>query len=147
VPYENLVIDYLDTRNYEAALVDLNLTDSPDPDPYPFWHQAEATGGQNYSRWNDRRASEYLEQARLETDISDRARLYRNFQTHFNRELPAILLYYPVYNYAVSAQVNGVSVGPLYESSDRLSTLREWFLVAGGVVDEADEPEIQTLEP
>jgi len=147
VPYENLVIDYLDTRNYEAALVDLNLTDSPDPDPYPFWHQAEATGGQNYSRWNDRRASEYLEQARLETDISDRARLYRNFQTHFNRELPAILLYYPVYNYAVSAQVNGVSVGPLYESSDRLSTLREWFLVAGGVVDDADEPEIQTLEP
>jgi peptide/nickel transport system substrate-binding protein len=147
VPYENLVIDYLDTRNYEAALVDLNLTDSPDPDPYPFWHQAEATGGQNYSRWNDRRASEYLEQARLETDISDRARLYRNFQTHFNRELPAILLYYPVYNYAVSAQVNGVSVGPLYESSDRLSTLRAWFLVAGGVVDDANEPEIQTLEP
>ncbi len=147
VPYDNLVIDYLDTRNYEAALVDINLTDSPDPDPYPFWHQAEATGGQNYSRWNDRRASEYLEQARLETDLLDRARLYRNFQTHFNRELPAILLYYPVYNYAVSAQVNGVSVGPLYESSDRLSTLPQWFLVAGGVAAEVDEPEIQTLEP
>lgn len=147
VPYDNLVVDYLDTRNYEAALVDINLTDSPDPDPYPFWHQAEATGGQNYSRWNDRRASEYLEQARLETDVVDRARLYRNFQTHFNRELPAILLYYPVYNYAVSAQVNGVSVGPLYESSDRLSTLRDWFLVAGGVAVEADTPEIQTLEP
>lgn len=147
VPYDLLVSDYLETRDYEAALVDLNMADSPDPDPYPFWHQAESTGGQNYSRWNDRRASEYLEQARVELDQADRARLYRNFQIHFNRELPAILLYYPVYNYAVSAQVNGVSVGPLYESSDRLNTIREWFLVAGSAAEDTQEPEIQTLEP
>jgi peptide/nickel transport system substrate-binding protein len=134
VPYEELIVDYLETRAYEAALVDLNMSRSPDPDPYPFWHQAEATGGQNYSGWDDRRASEYLEDARVSTNQAQRARLYRNFQTHFMRELPALPLYFPVYNYGVSTLVRGVSVGPLFQSSDRFATLGEWFLVSGGQV-------------
>ncbi len=60
--------DFLASRTYQAALVDLNLSRTPDPDPYPFWHQAEATGGQNYSQWDNRAASEYLEQARVTAD-------------------------------------------------------------------------------
>lgn len=142
VPYEQLITDYLEPRAYEAALVDLNFTHQPDPDPYPFWHQAEATGGQNYSKWNDRRASEYLEQARAYPGIStnqiQRARLYRNFQAHFAREMPALLLYFPIYNYAISSQVRGVAVGPLFQSSDRFATINEWFLVARGQAEELD---------
>lgn len=130
VDYDTLVNTRLDQRDYQAALVDFNLANSPDPDPYPFWHQAGVTGGQNYSKWNDRRASEYLEQARVSTVQATRARLYRNFQTHFNRELPALPLYYPVYNYAVSAQVQGIGLGPLFAPSDRFATINEWFLVA-----------------
>jgi peptide/nickel transport system substrate-binding protein len=144
VPYEELLSDYLEPRAYEAALVDLNMSQYPDPDPYPFWHQAEATGGQNYSKWNDRRASEYLEQARITINQSLRARLYRNFQNHFAHELPSLPLYFPVYNYAVSAQVRGVSLGPLYQSSDRFATLAEWFLVARSQADLDPTPEVQT---
>jgi peptide/nickel transport system substrate-binding protein len=144
VPYEELLSDYLEPRAYEAALVDLNMSQYPDPDPYPFWHQAEATGGQNYSKWNDRRASEYLEQARVTINQGLRARLYRNFQNHFARELPSLPLYFPVYNYAVSAQVRGVSLGPLYQSSDRFATLAEWFLVARSQADLDPTPEVQT---
>ena len=59
--YESMVSDYLAPRSYQAALVDLTMARTPDPDPYPFWHQAEATGGQNYSQWDDRTASEYIE--------------------------------------------------------------------------------------
>lgn len=146
VDAQTLLTDYLDPRNYQAALVDLNLTRSPDPDPYPFWHQAEASGGQNYSRWDDRRASEYLEQARVSVSQNQRERLYRSFQAHFNRELPALPLYFPVYNYAVSSQVLGVSVGPLYQSSDRLGSINEWFLVARSTLEEV-EPAIGTNEP
>lgn len=142
VPYEQLISDYLEPRAYEAALVDLNFTHEPDPDPYPFWHQAEVTGGQNYSKWNDRRASEYLEQARaypgISTNQSQRARLYRNFQAHFAREMPALLLYFPIYNYAISSQVRGVSVGPIFQSSDRFANINEWFLVARGQAEELD---------
>jgi peptide/nickel transport system substrate-binding protein len=145
VDYETLLSEYLEPRTYQAALVDLNLARSPDPDPYPFWHQAEASAGQNYSRWDDRRASEYLEQARVSISRSQRERLYGSFQTHFNRELPAIPLFYPVYNYALSAQVQGVSVGPLFQSSDRLANFGEWFLVARSNLEEA-APEISTEE-
>lgn len=145
VPYEELITNYLEPRTYEAALVDLNFTHEPDPDPYPFWHQGEATGGQNYSKWDDRRASEYLEQARVSTNQSQRARLYRNFQSHFVREMPALPLYFPVYNYAISTQVRGVSIGPVFASSDRFATINEWFLVARGqaeVLDATAKPEI-----
>jgi peptide/nickel transport system substrate-binding protein len=130
VPYEDLVEDYLEPRTYQAALVDLNLSDSPDPDPYPFWDQAQITGGQNYSKWDDRQASEYLEQARIELDMAERTRLYNNFQVRFATELPALPLFYPVQTYAVDGTVQGVSVGPLYSTSDRFADVSEWFLLA-----------------
>ena len=148
VPYEQLITEYLEPRAYQAALVDLNFTHEPDPDPYPFWHQAAATGGQNYSKWDDRRASEYLEQARVSVSQSQRARLYRNFQTHFARELPSLPLFFPVYSYAVSAQVRGVSVGPIFQSSDRFATINQWFLVASSQLQELEpSPRPEIIEP
>lgn len=129
VDYETLVSEYLTPRRYQAALVDLNLSQFPDPDPYPFWHQTQMTGGQNYAQWDDRQASEYLEQARIMVEPGQRARLYRNFQVRFQRELPALPLFYPVYTYAVDNQVQGVRVGPLFNPSDRFATITTWFFV------------------
>lgn len=130
VTYDELVDNYLETRDYQAALVDLNLSRYPDPDPYPFWDQAQATGGQNYGKWNDRRASEFLELARVSSDLDERAKAYRNFQVRFTTEMPALPLFHPVYTYAVDAQVQGVRMGPLYDPSDRFATLTTWFLIA-----------------
>ena len=130
VPADMLVEDYLDPREYQAALVDINLTRSPDPDPYPFWDQAQITGGQNYSQWNDRQASEYLEEARIALDITERTRLYNNFQVRFASELPALPLFYPIYNYGIDQRVNGVTIGALYHASDRFVDAPKWFLVA-----------------
>ena len=119
----------LQGRLYQAALVELNLSRSPDPDPYPFWHQAQTSSGQNYSQWDDRQASEYLEQARVTFNDEERTRLYRNFQVRFAKELPALPLFYPVYRYAVDAEVQGVRMGPVFDPSDRFATLTNWFLV------------------
>lgn len=130
VPYDQLVNDRLAQRSYQAALVDLNLSRSPDPDPYPFWDQAQATGGQNYSQWDDRMVSEYLEQARVTTDMGERTRLYNNFQMIFGQQLPSLPLFYPMYSYAVSAEVRGVSMGPLFDASDRFATIMNWFFTA-----------------
>jgi peptide/nickel transport system substrate-binding protein len=130
IPYEQLVSDFLDTRLYHAALIDLNLSRSPDPDPYPFWHEAQAASGQNYGGWGDRQASGYLEQARILIDKGERAAYYRNFQIRFSQELPALPLFYPVYTYAVDAEVQGVRMGPLYDPSDRLAGANSWYLMA-----------------
>ena len=129
VPYEELIKDYLEPRSFQAVLVDLNLAHTPDPDPYPFWDQVQATGGQNYSQWDNNVASDYLEQARITVDLVERASLYRNFQVVFAEELPALPLFYPVYTYAVSQQVQGIQIGPLFDSSDRFITITDWYLV------------------
>jgi len=142
VPYEQLVANYLDTRKYQAAIADLNTSRTPDPDPYLFWHQSEATGGQNYSQWDDRTASEYLETSRTSTDFSDRTRLYRNFQVIFTKEMPSLPLYYPVYSYGVDAQVQGVQVAPLYDVSDRLASISQWYLVTRRTLEQTAEPTV-----
>jgi peptide/nickel transport system substrate-binding protein len=128
ITYDQLINERLSSRDYQVALVDLNLARSPDPDPYPFWDTAMAENGQNYTQWDNRIASEYLEQARITVDFAERERLYRNFQILFSQELPALPLYYPVYNYAVDKQVLGVRMGPLFDPSDRFSTMTEWYL-------------------
>jgi peptide/nickel transport system substrate-binding protein len=115
--------------------VDLNFTGTPDPDPYPLWHETQVESGQNYGGFADRNTSELLEQARITLDLETRARLYFRFQSRFADQTPALLLFYPVYSYAVDGSVSGVQVGPLIEPSDRLNTLAGWSL--GRVVAEA----------
>ncbi len=136
VGYDSLVNDFLTTRNYMAALADLNISRTPDPDPYLFWHQSEATGGQNYSQWDNRTASEFLETARTAADFTERARLYRNFQVVFTKDMPSLPLYYPVYSYGVDVQVQGVQVAPMYDVSDRLALITEWYLVTRRTLEE-----------
>ncbi|NJC97308.1 MAG: peptide ABC transporter substrate-binding protein [Anaerolineae bacterium] len=144
MPYEQLVLNSLASRAYQAALVDLKFSRTPDPDPYPFWHQAEATGGQTYSQWDTRAASEYLEQARISADYTLRTRLYRNFQVVFAKELPALPLYVPVSSYGVDAQVQGAQVASLlYEPSDRLSTFPSWYLITRRAIEQTETPPAQ----
>jgi peptide/nickel transport system substrate-binding protein len=140
VPYDTLVNDRLETHSYDVALVDINLTLSPDPDPYPFWHQSENTGGQNYSQWDNRSASEYIEQARVTTDSEVRKRLYRNFQVVFAKELPSLPIYYPVYSFGVDQQVQGVQLPPLFDFSDRFSNIADWYLVTRRTLEKTATP-------
>lgn len=128
LPYDILLKERLEQRAYQAALVDLNLSRSPDPDPYPFWDQGQATGGQNYTQWDSRIASEYLEQARVTVKLEERAKFYRNFQILFTQDLPALPLYYPMYTYAVDREIQGVRVGPLFDTADRFAGITGWFL-------------------
>ncbi|HAF62997.1 MAG TPA: hypothetical protein DCK95_11835 [Anaerolineaceae bacterium] len=135
VPYDVLILDYLEPLTYQAVLIDLNFERSPDPDPYPFWDQAQQSGGQNYSQWENKVISEYLEEARVTTDLDERAKLYRNFQVVFQDELPALPLYYPVYNFAIDEGINGVRVGSFYDTADRFFSVTDWYLIASAAED------------
>lgn len=140
LPYESILKDRLDPRTYQAALIDLNLSRTPDPDPYPFWDQVEATGGQNYSQWSNRVASEMLEQARITTNIEERTRLYRNFQLIFEDEMPAIPLFYPVYTWGADNTILGIRMGPLFDTSDRFNSVLDWYLAINPVVKQTPTP-------
>jgi len=69
--------------------------------------------------------------------------LYNNFQVRWSQELPAIPLYYPVYTYAVSSDVHGVSIGPIFDPADRFNHVTDWYLVtsrSNGEVTETPYP-------
>ncbi len=126
---EDLLDDHLQPRRFEAALADLQLSRYPDPDPYPFWHDSQSETGQNYGGFEDRNISIWLEQARVTPDFEQRANLYRSFQYRFQDQVPALLLYYPVYTFGVDEALQGVTLGPLVDPSDRFSTITSWYLL------------------
>ncbi len=69
-----------------------------------------------------------------------RTRLYRNFQVVFEKDMPSLPLYYPVYNYGVDAQVRGVQVAPMYDTSDRLAFITDWYLVTRRALEQTPQP-------
>ena len=126
--------EYLDTRDFQAIMINLSLQRTPDPDPYPFWHQTEIESGQNYSGYDNRIISEYIEQARTTPSISTRSSLYHLFQRRFVDETPALLIYHPVYSYVTNKIVHGVQIGPILEPSDRFNGIANWYIVIRRVV-------------
>jgi peptide/nickel transport system substrate-binding protein len=133
-----LVTNFLAPRSYEAVLIDLSL--AGDPDPYPFWHETQASGGQNFGGYKDRDMSELLEQARRTNDRNARFKLYQRFQQMFADDVPAILLHQPVFTFAVDERVRGVQIGPLEYPSDRFRNVADWYIVTRRVTVSNREP-------
>ena len=127
-PYSDLLLA-LESHNFEAALADIDLSSTPDPDPYPFWAESQAENGQNYSQWHNTTASEYLEQARVQPDRALRVRLYRNFQILFDEDQPSLPLFYTVYNYGINSSIKNVSLGPVYDPADRFNAVNTWYIL------------------
>jgi peptide/nickel transport system substrate-binding protein len=122
----------LSTRQYQAALVEIQI--AGDPDPYPFWHETQIDSGQNYAGWSHRAASETLEQARATTDRGRRTELYYRFQEIFATEVPSLILYNPVYTYAVDRNVRGVQLSPLVRPADRFRNVGAWYTLTRRVI-------------
>lgn len=128
VTFAGLVSDFLVPRRYDAALVTWSITG--DPDPYPLWHSSQAgEGGQNYSGWMNEQADTLILAARTTVDREKRRVIYGEFQKIFAQEVPALLLYYPVYTYGVSERVKAVQIGPLNVAADRFTTFDEWYIL------------------
>ncbi len=128
-----LVSEYLVPREFEALLIDLEL--HGDPDPYPLWHSTQATReGQNYAGFVSYEVDTLLEDARCTDDSRGRAELYRRFQDIFADEVPSLLLYYPIYTYAVDEKVKGVQLGSMGDPSHRFRNVTEWYIVTKRVI-------------
>lgn len=118
----------LESGQFDAALVELSLSPGADPDSYMFWHQGQYGEGQNYGGINDRRSSELLEYARRDPNGLHRAEYYAEFQHVFADRSLALLLYYPVYQYAVDTRVQNVQLGFLSTPADRFRNIQDWTL-------------------
>ena len=129
-----LVGEHLYRRDYDALLYGWDLP-AADPDPYPLWHSSQASGdGQNYVGFRDPESDRLLEEARHTFDRGQRVVLYRDFQRRFVEQVPALLLYQPVYNYAVDKRVKGLQIGPLFNTGDRFRTVSDWYIATRRVI-------------
>lgn len=109
-----------------------------DPDPYPLWHSSQIEGGQNYAGLANRAIDNVLEAARRTTELEERQRLYHEFQQLFQAEVPALLLYYPIYHYGVDRHVTNVQLPQtLFRPGDRFTSLYRWYV----------EPEYEVVKP
>lgn len=113
-------------RAFDVALVAVNGTG--DPDLYDFWSQEAIVRGQNYGGWNNRRASEALENGRKTWPVADRKPYYNTFLRQYNSGLPAITLYQDVYTYALSKSVQEAEIGLITSPRDRYQTFDKWFM-------------------
>ncbi|HEU0169604.1 MAG TPA: peptide ABC transporter substrate-binding protein [Chloroflexota bacterium] len=128
VGFDGLVKDFLAPRNFQIALLDWDEPGS-DPDPYPLWHSSQATAdGLNFSGWKNPQADEQLEVGRKNTDMPTRKKAYSQFQALFQADLPAVLLFHPVYEYAVADSIQGVSLPASIHPWDRFATEAQWYI-------------------
>jgi len=84
-------------RNFEILLVGQEV--SADPDRYSLWHSTQAESGMNLAGYKNMRADRALEEGRTTLNINERKDHYKNFQSVFMEDLPAIFLYQPAYTY------------------------------------------------
>jgi peptide/nickel transport system substrate-binding protein len=125
-----LVQSYLLGRNYQMALVALDV--GPDPDLFSVWHSTADAGALNfaYSRgWGV--IDKDLEDGRAAIDQPTRLAAYLDFQTLMSDAAPAIFLYSPHYDYAVSQRVHGVHMNNVIEPADRFQFVTEWYVNTG----------------
>ena len=125
-------LNFVRSRNYDTALVEVDLT--ADPDPYPLWHSTQAESGQNFAGFANDEADQVMEEARFAADPEQRIELYHAFQQIFVEEVPSLLIYYPMYTYAVDQQVRDVQLSPLLHTSDRFRNIQAWYVQTEEVV-------------
>ena len=75
-----------------------------------------------------------MEEARLTTDPERRLELYYRFQQIFAEEVPSLLIYYPIYTYAVDIQVRDVQLSPMLHTSDRFRNVEVWYMQTEEIV-------------
>ncbi|MDL1896465.1 peptide ABC transporter substrate-binding protein, partial [Anaerolineae bacterium CFX7] len=126
MPAPALVQEALRPRKFDAVL--FGVTQLPaDPDPYALWHSTQtpdkSEAGQNYSGWENPEADDLLQEARRTVDTAQRAELYRQFQMLFMQDVPAAILYYPVYTYGIDQRLHGVQLAPLLDAGDRFRNI------------------------
>jgi peptide/nickel transport system substrate-binding protein len=122
-----LLADHLSVHDFDVALLGWKGVNN-DPDPYPLWHSTQVDSGLNFGGYRNVRVDQLLERARQTLSQEERKTSYYEFQAIFSQDIPAVPLYYPLYNFLVSRDVRGVSLGVLNEPSDRFRDISQWYM-------------------
>jgi len=129
--------DRLLNRDYDVILFGQSLFDNLDS--YPYWHssQIQERDGDakklrldafNLSQYTSFEADALLVRIRETADPSSRTRALKELNELLKKDLPAIVLYSPLYIFAYDESVQGVSLGKLSLHADRFAHIDDWYV-------------------
>ncbi len=128
LPWSDLLKDYMEPRTFAGAIAEQWLL-TADPDLYSLWHSSQiGNGGFNFSGLDNDRIDQLLEEARRTVDKNSRKDMYSEFQQLWAEEVPAVILYYPEFNWAVSRNIKGVKLSALIDGSSRFRHVAGWYI-------------------
>lgn len=116
----------MQTRDYDLILSGQNL--GYNLDAYSFWHSSEARlNGENLSNLKSSAVNAWLEQIRASFDTKVRRKRLANLRVVLSEEVPAIMLYSPIYSYAIDNKIQNFNLGQIALKRDRLAGLENWY--------------------
>ncbi len=118
--------NYIRSRNYDILLYGQNL--GLDSDVYSFWHSSQVDDpGLNISAYKNPEVDKLLESGRLAKDSDYKATRYSSFVEAWAKDVPAVIIYSPYYNYVQSDAVKGFDAKKVLEPSNRFYNIYDWY--------------------
>ncbi len=128
--------DRLLSRNYDVVLFGQSLLDNLDS--YPYWHSSqvqERTDAKkmrldafNLSQYASFEADALLARIRETRIPSSRAKALQELNELLKKDIPAIVLYSPLYIYAHDDSVQGMTLGKLSLHADHFAHIDDWYV-------------------
>lgn len=127
VPLNELQQFYIRPRNYDVLLYGQDI--GYDSDIYAYWHSSQAKDpGLNLSQYTNPEADKYLETGRVAKDVDYKNARYSAFLQSWSKDIPAIILYSPYYDYAQNSDIKGFDANRLVEPSNRFFNIQKWYI-------------------
>jgi len=100
---------------------------------FAFWHSSqEHPGGFNFtSMKRNVFIDKYLEDGRSALDLPTRVAAYNSLQEQFAKDVPAVYLYSPIFNFAVDRRIHGLRLDSAVEPPDRFAHVNDWYVEVG----------------
>jgi len=124
----DLVQSVIRPRNYQALLFGADIGRSLDL--YPFWHSSQREDpGLNVAIYANITTDALLEKLRTTQDAEEATETIAKINEEIVSETPAVFLFSPSLIHIHRKNIHVESVEKLADSSDRLSSLSEWYVI------------------
>lgn len=112
-------------RDYEALFFGQVI--NHESDLYSFWHSSQKSDpGLNIAMYTNKKVDTILESVQKTLSFEDRAEKYQTLSEEFNSNLPASLIYSPLYVYVTSPTLYNVQLDNITTPSDRFLYVYKW---------------------
>ena len=113
-------------RKYDALLFGEII--NHESDLFAFWHSSQRKDpGLNVAMYTNAKVDKILEDAFVTIKEEDRVKKYLQFQDEIRKDMPAVFIYSPSFIYAVSPELNNLSIENITSPGDRFLNSYLWY--------------------